>query len=638
MSNSFTLVLLSTLLFSVGHTVRTIRFKMLLNNGLETTTVRLLWGLNLGYLINFFFPFRFGELIRLLVSARTISIQSISILFTFLVIERTFDLLVLLFLSLLLWASTDQKAFLESCTLLLTPFVILSSFAIAILYAKKTVKRLIFNLASRFESSIQIKILDAAFNSILLAQRNMKILKNVKFHFATVFMWSSYLASLLCLANISMTKVGNFAKLWTVTFGISTNFWQLESDLDAVLSTGYKSAFFSTILLLGLVGIVVHILFSKYTVKTQSEENLFRPLTFANGDQKLEFLKIYFLGDHTSFCRSYIKLNGDDLIIRDSSGASSATTAIVTNEDSVVYRKYDRYNPEVLQLQARKMLLHKEVGYVEIQKTHNLPGLFAYDMPYKPNVISLSDYRYFVKQDKFIHVSKSILQNHYQTSRNLIKKTPLDKVKNAESESRRYLVSRLKSRIKLIKEIANEFSLPGNSNLFCNGEVVMSVDEVINHLESFEERKLITSIDLSSLIHGDFSPENIVIDLLSHENYRLIDPDPKLEIGSVLVDFAKYVNFFLVGFSELTSMKVNRIDVNSFHISEDGIEIYEKLRDINFLFDEKDVNVNEVQRVLLYNQLIHTLRIMPYQSNHNRLKIYLRFFREFSKQKSEFAL
>jgi len=633
MSENLALTALSSLLLLAGHFTRTFRFGFLLEGSLKSSRNRILWGLNISYVINYFFPFRFGEIVRIIFTTQRPSIKSISLTALFLFMERSHDLLVLCSTSIILFISLGNSAFFDVANSL---FKILLSFLTGVLlltYKKDAAKRSIYSISKRFEPILQTKFMDAVFISIFAWRRNVKRLMSLRYQLLTVAMWASYFGSLYVASQIFWIDDGRFDELYLYAYGVTTNFWQLDYLPGGNQQATYSRVLFATSAII-FVLLTATFMWGKVKASSRSWENYEeqRPVSFVNVTEQKNFLSTYFEGRNAHFCNSYLKLNGNSLIIRDSSGASTATTAVIQQGEKVLFRKYDGVDPQYLKSQSRKMRDLHELGYVEILKEHDLESFFAFDMPFKPELISLSQFSSYLTNENFKDLSYEILTKYESRIRNASIKSS-NEVRCIEYEkTNKYLVSQMKKRTHLIPALVKHYSLP-EGEIILNGNRLTPLSSLLEYIDGFDEFDLHIAGEPHLIVHGDLTPDNIVVDVKNPIDYYLIDPDPRIHYGSLLVDISKYLNFYLIGFAALEHIDLRRESESVFNVSQQELERFKIVKASILEHFQVNCSMAVFQRQLLNYELVHTLRVMAYQPRDKQIKILLRFLQEFSDNK-----
>ena len=360
-------IILAIILFFIGNIIRAFRTLYILNPYLNKPIKPYLKSTFIGFLIDFFFPFRVSDIARTLVFSKlTKSSWRMSLSLAF--IERVFDLIIVFFILL---------------------FFNIKSLSILILFITATLififcnfivfKKLYYYSVSIFNDFIKSFLLGLYWS---LYRFRIDIIGNKKklfiFSLSSLLMWIFNILSVIVLSNAILNVdlkdliLHQFTDLTSA--GLIKSLYLFNSD-DIVVYLTYF--ILPTMMLL----ILAYIPF-----KEKEKKSSLKMIPYVSSDISLSFFKYYFNNKYLKNDETYYNMTNNATIIKDLSAASEAKTYLMQGKDNLFVRKIALSNA------ADKL----KAQYEWLEKNNNLPlpkifnkveeeKLFSYDMEYFAN-------------------------------------------------------------------------------------------------------------------------------------------------------------------------------------------------------------------------------------------------------------
>jgi hypothetical protein len=540
-----------------------------------------------------------------------------------LALERIHDLISLIIISFGIFAIAPNQFMLHLIREFIIGLIILASIVSVIAYQKTYTKRLIVKVLAYFDSKIQITIMESLFLASRSLRRDLKKFRTKRFLLLTIGMWLFYLAATVILALYFIDDGNSLETWWGRLFSI-TNYSQ-ESNIIGLtsLSTHYLIFF-----ILIIIFLIIFALFVKNLEKTKFNETSMitaERLTFVDEDARRSFYIDYFAEQDREFCESFFNVNIGHIVLKNLSGASGAKTAMIDTGHSQVYRKYQsKEGIQSLRAQVEKIQNSRSVRYANISEVHDLPGYYAYDMPLDAEFITLSEYQRYLSDNKLsAEIARFIrmyLNEASQISPELYEAKDGQTARQSANSS--YLLSRMKGRMATIDELVKFYELDEYENLFVNDLPICSIRDLRQIVWAMQPADIQRNQQAISMLHGDFTPENIVVNLNDLENCYLIDPDPNIRVGDVLIDVSKFCNFFLHDFDRVESARFRIARQNEFSLDTSHLSRYRTIRHAILTLGGTLSEADDLQK-LRNLQLIHCFRVLPYQPTETRMKLLL---------------
>lgn len=617
MNSSLALTFIASLLLLLGHLTRTVRWRMILSSlNIYTTNKKPLFALTLGYNLGIFTPLFMGDIARSFFLASFQRIDPVLTLIT-VIYERTIDLVIVTTALVLVAIIVNDGAGLPINFLLLSMIVVLLALSVR---RSEIARKLIYQIFSLFNFKIRNVLMHFTWNlSTTFSNRSLN--RNLQFWFLTLIMWAMYMFSLLlfCFSiNVS------FKDIFLAIYGEPG----LQSFLDVLGKTG-NVYIWQLGIYLALPPIVVSSLFVFDLRKhNQSKDTILKFEQVPNylvASVKRNLPYFHLESDYTAYLLSkfeqekslqtaFVNESLEEFEIhRIFQGGSTAITSLLEKREEIFVRKFAPYDVQNnLEVQVRWLEQYaNELPLVNLRNTlrNGKNGIF-YDMEFKSSARDFYD----VINTNSIKTSHLIFDdilnrlNQFHTSHE-IKKKSADSVEIYHS-------NKVTRNLEILKSISPE--LFDGSVTLINGKKWKP--EYLRIIQSGETFRGLIKNQSQSIIHGDLTIENIMIDLEIknfHESWFLIDPNPATIFSSPLNDFSKLFQSLNLGYESL-----NRFP--NFTQSNGIIEIPNNVSDQYRQLNTRLVEflVNHYGKIGLVETKLHEitdyLRLIPYQSKKNK--------------------
>lgn len=603
----FLIVAIITL--SLAHFIKILRWRLFIEIYEEPRNRNLIQALSLGYLINLFFPFRvIGDFFRAIYSGKKMK-NSYSLSFSTVIVDRILDIITVGILFYIFYVfSIYNKQIEKSFRFYMLFSVLIISLIILFYFFKRYIKIISLELASLFNTNIELNILKFMwaliwnFKDIFLKINKFKIL------IITTLMWllytfSYYLFSLFLLSqNYNFRLVDIFFLLFSKDI-FGTDFLLIEKKV---------SIFFYIYM---ITPIIIMLLISKFfMIKTYSKKNhreiedYFNLFPNQDNKEKLEFLRKYFLDKDKSYIDNYLKINQKITIIRDFSAGSNATTMLCMKKDEIFYRKYSFEDIEKLYEQVEWIIENKKkkLPLPEIIRREKTNNYCYYDMLYKPTSIPLFEYIHSMPFEETWEMIENILKK-------LEEVLYTNKLRKADTESiNKYIDLKVRDNITKIYDSKILKKLLRYDEVIINGKSYKNLSYYLKYL-SKEYLYDIFRDDIYSDIHGDLTIENIICNLNTmEEKYYIIDPNSENINNSANLDYAKILQSIHGGYEFMMrtyDISVEENQINFLFIKSQAYSyLYKKLNEyMNSKFEKEKI------RSIYFHEIVHWLRLMPYK-------------------------
>ncbi len=607
------LLVVSSLLLLLGHLFKVYRWQQFIEIYEKPKTNNLLQSLSLSYIINFFVPFRIGDLFRIWYSGKKMK-NGISFSLTTVIIDRILDVFCvgIIFFTMYILGVRQPVIINSMIFYLLAILIILFIMVISLLF-NKIIKNIIRWVASIFNTNIELKILKISYFGITSFKDISTNLNKFKLVINTVLIWFFYLSS-YCLFAKSLEYFNyNYSFVEVISSLFSNN--TLNISILGMFKGLEVNILYPMFLFISLP--LIFMLALSFFVKRNSDiksknENIryLELLPHTKPQDKLTFLEAYFSGKSRDFFKIYLKLNQDISILQDYSAGSNATTLLCIKDKDTFFRKYSiGKDSEKLYEQAKWLQNHQDLNVTKVLNVKKGNNYCCYDMPYYNNAIG-----YF----NFVH-STTIT-----TSWNLIKKTLDDlnnklytkNIRKADKETiEKYIEDKVNKNLKKIENGNYIKPLLKYDILIINGKKYKN----LKYFKKFLTKEYLYEIfknDKYSDIHGDLTIENIIN---KGKSYYIIDPNTGNLHESSFLDYSKLLQslhgnyeFYMNTKSvEINGNQINYLFTKSYVYQELFNEYYEYLK---AKFSDKEI------KSIFYHEIVHWLRLLPYKIDKNGIR------------------
>ena len=615
--------ILAVILLILGHYFKILRWKQFINIYEQSGKSTLLRALGTGYVVNYFVPYRIGDLVRAVLSGRKLK-NGISFSIATILVDHCLDVPVVCLTFLImhftfLSNSTIYSSFIFYILLMLSLIVL----GCLLVCFKKIVKKVTKIICSIFNSQIEFHLLFFLWGCITAFKDIFRKINKGKLLFYSVCMWFFYLSSYFCVTDYAI-QIG-------FKFRISDLFVLLFSGgsiQTAMIASAYQvsngSISFSVLMagyiLIPLI-IILIMSFLRDNIKVQvlqlgtdmvGESQIINLLPQVNQKDKLDFLETYFSGNHREYLQKYLELNRDIHVLQDFSAGSNATTMLCMDEEKTFYRKY-AFEKDGDKLYEQLQWLHeheRDLLLPEIIKEQYGNGYCCYDMTYNAAAVGMFSYLHSVPLAQSWGVLEQALNDlatnlHTKNSRTTDLKTV-----------EKYIKTKVWHNVNKIEASHEILPLLAYDTLIINGKEYSNLQGLKKWLQA-EFLIEVFKCDMYADIHGDLTIENIVCwegDV--QPPYYFIDPNVGNLHDSPALDYAKLLQSLHGGYEFL--MKTENVEVKGnqvnflFTCSKNYNDIFQCYR--NYL--EHKFSREQV-RSIFFHEVIHWLRLMPYKVEKN---------------------
>lgn len=615
------------LIICLAHIIRVFRWELLIETYEKPDGRRLTESLSLGYFLNYFLPFKLGDLVRAVYAGKKMKNGRGFALAT-VIVERCLDVLTVGAMFLFMEMSgIAAKGTTEYYVILA---LAVSSVLVIILLLKKYNKKAIYKFGSLFNEKYEEKVLRFFWALIWGFKDILNRLPKIKLIFLTVIMWGLYLSSYWAFAM--------FLELSGINSSFSDVFMSLfdqKSLFSSSLSNGFlpdaESVLHAVFMIVPLVLMVTVMLFvEKYLgISRESGEYMaskrLNLLPQANADERRQFLKMYFAGEKKAYIDNYLSINRNILVLRDYSAGSNATTILCTDGRNSFYRKYafsdaaSKLSDQIEWIKSHKDML----PLPEIVKSEANEVACFYDMPYNPNAMTMFELAQSGDNEKAWEILKKVIETLEEKlyvsgeSEPDNKNDSKDDSKDAEDNLNRYIKEKIVHNLDTVLSDKKLAELEKYDTIVINGSDYRNLGY---YKDRFEEEKLrkVFAADKISDIHGDLTIENIVC---TKDDFYLIDPNTGNIFNSRFIDYAKILQSLHGNYEYLMAVSDVCVEENRIDFKCVGSKAYEYMlgQYKKFLLDhfsEEEINS------IYYHEIANWLRLMPYKLEKGRGEIF----------------
>ena len=597
----------------LGHWVKYLRWSRFIKVYEPAPQGALLRAMGLGYALNFFLPFKLGEIFRAFYAGHRMK-NGTGLALATVIIDRFLDMLAASLIFATLWLlGIKRDLVLDSAGF----YFIATAIVLIVLLFVKTfsagIKRGTMLLCSIFNDKLKLSC-EKFFWALINTFRDMKHMKPGIIAIQTLLMWVFYIGS-YALLGIFMTQLGSSYDLSEI---IITLFSRSNLDLSAIDTALKSTALLREQLIMLIFSLLPAILlflvtklpFFRKAENNQAEANsqFINMLPQLDEKDQLSFLDDYFSARRPELLKKFIAINRDISIIADYSSGSNASTILCMDNGEIFYRKY-AFGADGDKLAEQYMWLNEHQSALPlcriIRGEHN-NDFCCYDMEYRSDASGMFQFIHShpiaASRDILLQVLDAMSQGLY--------------TRNSRPASRELIEKYIDKKV-----IANLDIISASREL----HELMSYDTlIINHKEYknlFSMEKLLSREHLIEVfahdyycdIHGDLTIENIICTSGSDgTSFYIIDPNTGNVHDSCFLDYAKLLQSLHGGYEFMT--KTNAVTVNKSQVDfiYTRSTAYDELFTMLCEYLEQHYSPDEVRSVF-YHELIHWLRLLPYK-------------------------
>lgn len=616
------MLVIAILVICVAHYIRTLRWKMFVKTYEKPNEKYLLQSLSVGYLCNFFIPFKLGDLIRAWMSGKKMKNGRGFALAT-VIVDRYLDILVVGFM-FAVFSLVNSGAGYESMKFYMLFSISLFGLTILTYLLRGYVKKVLKYFAAYFNEKIEFRLLKFCWSLIWSFKDIFLRISKTRLLAYTIGMWLLYMISYFCFAEFLSGTGGNVQLLdiFYMLFAkdsISVGSMGLTCEV-AGLKLAQSTWVGIYLLIPTLVLFILSVFWKKdiHEAEQSDEEVYLNLIPHLDDNERLRFLETYFSNERNDYIDSYLKINQNILIIRDYSAGSNATTMLCLDGSKNFFRKYafgedgEKLYEQVEWLQRFK----NNIPLPAIIKYEKEKDFCYYDMPFDSNAVGLFDYAHSMPKERAWDVIK-------RATECLEKTLYLTNCRNAEKATvEKYIQTKVAKNIEKIMNSKYLKGLMAYDEVIINGKTYKNLPYYLKYL-STEHLAQIFENDKYSEIHGDLTIENIICKRNTEDDdFYIIDPNTGNVHDSSNLDYAKLLQSIHGGYEFLMATKKVDIDKNQINFVNTKSEVYMYLHNMLDTYMRENFPLERV-RSIYYHEIVHWLRLMPYKIEKNGKRVLL---------------
>jgi uncharacterized protein (TIRG00374 family) len=580
------IVALSVIIQLLGHLLRTLRTKTVLDQVKKGRTIDQFNALAVGYLFNSLLPLRIGEAIRSLLIALELRI-SFLYTFTVVVLERVLDLflvgLLVLAIALFFNAAVGQTLVLAALGVTIFSLVFIVSL-VFLVRENKVIMNLIYRFTALFNEGLCNKLRFKVWSLIFGLQQfiGQKPLLR-RYALLTVGSWFCYIVSMAVIAvplfHSSPADTFVNATVPYVAVGAPTGPASASNYEDGLVSVitdepGDSLQYYAVLSwliltipmsILGLVGLVMFNGKLRRRSKFASEQAFDNKL-LRHEDISQEFpafLDFYFSGNSLAKILHKLEIAGELSLVKFFKGGSDAITILVLSRKKMFVKKIIPIRVED-RLKAQYDWLKKNRRIPYLVKTlgeQRTDDYYAIDLAYDPEDIPFFEYIHHNSIREAIEVLDETWQHLYDHVHKNRKPAALHAgLRDKYIKTHIFgCVEKATAANKEIKKAIQPEKLTINGEEYDNFHQVM--EKIRNCKPAWED---IATFQQSSGVHGDMSIDNILVHATTRKPL-IIDPAPDGNIiNGPVFEFGKMSQSFYCGYEFLFR------DEDDVHLNRDG--------------------------------------------------------------------
>ena len=574
----------------------------------------LISSLSAGYLINFFVPFHIGDLCCAWLAGRKMH-NGVGHSLATVIVDRMLDVLSVAVIFIVTSFFVPGTAIGSAARTYIILLLVVAVLLIPVLCLNRQIKQSALYICSVFNDRIKFRLLFFLWSLISSFKDLFRKVPKGKLILYTLTTWAGYLVSYTLVAGV-LSSVGSQTTLpdmLLTMFRVQSVVQSTFGSTSSILSTTAEILLIVFVLAPLPLLLIGSLLLSRRQEKTTNVESPILLLPQFKPDEQLQFLQNYFEGRDRKSIHEYLSMNNDVGILRDYSAGSDATTMLCVREDQTVFRKY-AFGPAVEKLNQQAQWILDHAGTLplpEITLEKKGSDSYCYDMRYASEGVTLFQYIY----SHPIEQSWSILEQILTDLRHQLHAPLGPAVSQQELES--YIDSKVTANLRQISQSRTLRALTEPDTLIINGRTCKNLPQLKFMLEK-EHLLSIFSGDLSSVIHGDLTLENIICYTTGEHPvpYYLIDPNPGNPVCTPTLDYGKLLQSLHGKYEFLGQHPTARLTGNTIDFLLPDSSQYNKTYQLLREWMAANLTKEDIRRVY-YHEIIHWLRLMPYRLRRN---------------------
>lgn len=622
------LLCIAVLLLFMGHIVKVLRWRQFVNVYEISGRKILLRSLTYGYLINFIFPFRIGDLFRAFWAGRRMK-NGVAFSLATVILDRCLDVWAVgLILSVLFFVEKNVSASQNTIMFyIILAICLMLSLMLTFKFSrpiKKTAKR----VCSIFNEKIELTLLVFLWSGITAVKDMLKRMSKMQLLCSTVCMWVLYLLSYYVM-SVSLYAAGfniSFSDILILLFDskqLNMSAVMLSQSINGQATWMISSYILLPLLLMLAISMLPSGMIQgldKISGAKTGALSVLHLLPQVEAKDKLDFLEKYFETEDKEYLDAYIRLNRDILILADFSAGSKATTMLCMDGQTTFYRKYafgseaDKLFEQVDWLEAHKL----DIPLPEIHRPQKGQGYCCYDMSYYPTAIGMFQYLHSTELTQCWNLLKTALQD-------LRENVHQKHIRSAEPGiMEQYIDQKVLNNLVEIEQSHELEPLLQYETLVINGKTYLGYGVLKQCLTKANLMKIFQEDEYAD-IHGDLTIENIVCWERDKETtYYLIDPNTGNLHDSPFLDYGKLLQSLHGGYEFLMRTGSVEVEKNKINFLSAVSRAYSEMFQKYHQFLEENFTPVQV-RSIYFHEIVHWLRLLPYKIEKNGKRAVLFF-------------
>lgn len=600
------------LFMCIAHWIRVLRWELFIGVYEKPDRKLLLQAISVGYILNYFLPFKLGEFARAWLPGRKMKNGRV-LGFSTVIVDRYLDIVSvgIIFIALSFWGigGADSK---RTAVFYAMAAIVLLSTALLIWAMRNLAKKAIVSFASIFNDHIESVLLQFAWALIWNFKDIFKKISKRNMVVTTISMWCSYLVSYYFFSGFLQTLGAGikWSDIFIMLFaqnGISGSTG--NTMLFGIQAVAAHPAHMGMYMILPVFILLAASFFQKNTDISLGEDNYLRLLPHLDPKERLGFLEAYFSNPNRNYVINYLKINQEVSIIRDYSAGSNATTMLCLDGEGTFFRKY-AFGKDGDKLYQQILWIERNIGRLAVPKIlrqEKTEVYCYYDMPYNSNSVGLFEYAHSMPVDQSWKMIQRVLES-------LEHSIYQENVRRADAETiHRYVENKVTKNIEQIKSARRISNLYQYDTVFINGVEYRNLSFYEKYL--CEENLLkIFAADTYAVIHGDLTIENIICtrDEKGNDYYYIIDPNTGNIHDSPNLDYGKLLQSIHGGYEFLVSAKEVSVDGNRINFLFARSATYTELHRLLADYMKQNFDRDRI-RSIYFHEIVHWIRLMPYK-------------------------
>lgn len=643
---------IATLLQMIGHWLRAVKHRLLLEQIRPIKTADVFKGQIIGLLFNTILPFRMGEVIRAHYIGKRVSVSRAAV-FATIVFERWLDATILATVGIMVLSIFMNATLIYIIMSLMAVIAVLGYLLHAAYLQKPWLLRAIFRTSQLFSKRIRDRFRLVCWSGIYGLINTLQRANITKYVVLSLVMWLLYglsayvlIAGLLSTIPVAQQLLASLAAYLGVTAPTGPAYIGSFHDIFTAVSglQSYSVALGLWLLLVAptsVLGIVF--LLQRQRMSTSKEASVLATLKnklYRDADITQEFshfLSAYFRGDKISHILNSQEIAKSFQVIKTFKGGSNALTFLAWQDDKMIVKKITlkQYEDKLRAQYSWFKEYEKLTRIAKVLREHSEPDYYALDIDYRENYVPFFDTIHSSSTAESSAILIDICE--YVDKRIHTSKTPL---KDSRKILRKYISTKVIGKIsdsaKANVDIAH---LLGYDTITVNGRTFDNFDRVLEKITTHPQAMADLQEVVDCSIHGDLTVDNILVDPATGK-YLLIDPNNENSISDPIVDYSKITQSLHSGYEFLYYLNSCEVKDSSVTFEERRSVQYSRLYKVLSKHLSEKLTTGRY-RAILFHEAVHYCRMLTYRTGINPrsaaafYSVAIRLFNNFIEQYDE---